>query len=229
MMAHTESHKIPRLHFHPSAILLATQLILLGLYAVFDGLHNERAILSAFSILILMLVLWVVQRSPATNWVAWILALPVFVLNLLSLKTIDPTLIAWSAFLEGLLYFYGAGALIAYMLGDTNVTTDELYAAGATFTLLAWGFAYLYFACQTWSPGSIVSTVVGGRPLTFIELLFLSFTNLSATGLGDIVPVTTASRVIAMLEQFSGVGYIAIVVSRLIGMTLQRKSRRSAS
>lgn len=225
-MAQTNNTKQTVLRFHPSALLLAAQLLLLVLYAVFDGLHSERAILSAFSIVILMLVVWVVQRSPAVNWVAWILALPVFILNLLSAQTLDPNLIAWTALLEGILYFYGAGSLIAYMLGDTEVTTDELFAAGATYTLLAWGFAYFYLACQTWIPGSIISTVTSGRALTFVELLFLSFTNLSSTGLSDIVPVTTLSRVIVMLEQFAGVGYIAIVVSRLIGMSLQRKTAK---
>jgi hypothetical protein len=48
----------------------------------------------------------------------------------------------------------------------------------------------------------------------------LSFTNLSATGLGDILPITPLARVLVMLEQFSGVGYVAVVVSRLIGMSL---------
>jgi hypothetical protein len=37
-----------------------------------------------------------------------------------------------------------------------------------------------------------------------------------------IVPVKTSSRVLVMLEQFAGVAYIAVVVSRLIGLTISR-------
>jgi hypothetical protein len=61
------------------------------------------------------------------------------------------------------------------------------------------------------------------------ELLSLSFANLSATGLGDILPITSAARVLVMLEQFAGVAYVAVVVSRLIGMTitLQKDTRKS--
>jgi hypothetical protein len=117
------------------------------------------------------------------------------------------------------LSFYAAGSLIAYMLGDRRVTTDELFAAGATFTLLAWGFAYLYLAFQEWVPGGFLNGGHPGQPLTFIEMLSLSFTNLSATGLGDILPVSAPTRVLVMLEQFAGVAYITIVVSRLIGLT----------
>jgi hypothetical protein len=49
--------------------------------------------------------------------------------------------------------------------------------------------------------------------------------NLSATGLGDVLPVGPPARVLTMLEQIAGVGYIATVVSRLIGLTIiqQRK------
>lgn len=140
----------------------------------------------------------------------------------------NTTLLGWSSLFEGLLFFYAAGSLIIYMMGDTRVTTDELFAAGATFTLLAWGFAHWYLACQTWVPDSFVKAGYPGESLTFVELLFLSFTNLSATGLGDILPISAPARVMAMLEQFSGVGYITVVVSRLIGMTIQSKDTKKA-
>jgi ABC-type uncharacterized transport system permease subunit len=149
-------------------------------------------------------------------------------LSALSALFVDPLLLVWSSLLEAALYFYAAGSLIAYMMEDRRVTTDELFAAGATFTLIAWGFAYVYLVCQTWYPGSFVGTTRPGEPRTFIELLFLSFTNLSAAGLGDILPITSLARVLVMLEQFAGVAYIAVVVSRLIGLTIVRRDRKDA-
>ena len=116
--------------------------------------------------------------------------------------------------------------MIAYMMRDYQVSLDELFAAGATFTLLAWGFAYFYAVCQVWVPDSFVSSSNPGATLTFVELLFLSFTNLSATGLSDINPTSAPARVLAMLEQFMGVGYVAMVVSRLIGLTTAQKGRK---
>jgi hypothetical protein len=213
--------------FHPSAFLLAAQLLLLILYAVFAGENSGRALISAFGVVVLMLVVWVVNRSPATGWVAWLLAIPAFVLTVLSAVFTVPALVAWSSLVESLLYFYAAGSMIAYMMKDYQVTVDELFAAGSTFTLFAWGFAYLYLVCQTWVPGSFVSAVNPLPSKTFVELLFLSFTNLSAAGLSDIVPVTNPARVLVMLEQFTGVGYVAVVVSRLIGLTTQRRTRQT--
>jgi hypothetical protein len=154
---------------------------------------------------------------------------PAIVLSLLSILFVNPTLLVWSALLEAALYFYAAGSMVAYMMKDYRVTTDELFAAGATFTLLAWGFAYAFLVCQSWFPGSFLGAVNPGEPRTFLELLFLSFTNLSAVGLGDILPITPPARVLAMLEQFAGVAYIAVVVSRLIGMTIIRQQEKEAS
>jgi hypothetical protein len=49
---------------------------------------------------------------------------------------------------------------------------------------------------------------------------------LRSGSLGDILPVSPASRAIAMLEQFSGVGYVTLVVSRLIGLTTSFQPKR---
>ena len=208
---------------HPSAFLLAAQLLSLVVYPLFDDLAAGRVVFGAFGVLVLALVVWVVNRSPANTWIAWLLAIPAFGLSLLSVLLGSETLLVASSALEALLYFYAAGSLIGYMLSDHRVTTDELYAAGATFTLLAWGFAYAFLVCQAWYPGSFTGAVEPERPRQWLELLFLSFTNLSAVGLGDVIPLGSSARVLVMLEQFAGVGYIAVVVSRLIGLTILRQ------
>ena len=196
------------------------------LFPLLDEAAAGRLVFGAFSALVVVLAVWVVNRTPAINWVAWTVAVPAFALSLLSAITGSPTLFAWSSLLEALLYFYAAGSLIAYMMSDHRVTSDELFAAGGTFTLLAWGFAYLYLVCQAWYPGSFAGMIEPERPRTWLELLFLSVTNLSAVGLGDVLPLAPAARVLVILEQFCGVGYVAVVVSRLIGLSLLRAGQR---
>ncbi|ALN64307.1 ion channel family protein [Lysobacter antibioticus] len=210
---------------HPSAFLLAAQLLSLLVYPLFEPAGGGRVVFGAFGVLVLALAVWVVNRSPAIKWIAWIIAVPAFVLSVLSVLYASPGLLIASSALEAALYFYAASALIAYMMSDHRVTADELFAAGATFTLLAWGFAYAFLVCQAWYPGSFIGAERPGEPRTWLELLFLSFTNLSAVGLGDILPISPAARVLTMFEQLAGVGYIAAVVSRLIGLTILRNDR----
>ena len=201
----------------------------LVLYAALGENSSGRVLLGVVGVLILALVVWVIDRSPALTWIAWVLVAPAIVLSLLSIFFANPIFVIGASLLEAVLYFYAAGSMVAYMMKDYRVTNDELFAAGATFTLLAWGFAYLYLICQTWFPGSFVGMIDPDQPRTFLELLFLSFTNLTAAGLGDILPITPPARVLVMLEQFAGIGYVAIVVSRLIGMTLVQQKDKEGS
>jgi hypothetical protein len=207
-------------------MLLVVQLLGVVLYPLMENTATGRALLGAFGVLVLALALWVVNRSPSVNWVAWLLALPSVVCSLAGTVQHIAGLVTFAQVLECLLYFYTAGSLTAYMLEDHRVTSDELFAAGATFTLLAWAFAFAFSVCQQWYPGSFSAGSDPTAPRTWMELLYLSFSVLSAVGLSDIVPVQPQARALVMLEQFAGVMYIALVVSRLIGLTILRAQRR---
>ena len=209
---------------HPSAWLLLVQLLAIVLYPVFEDMAPGRVLLNLFGVAGLALALWVVNRSPAINWIAWCLAIPGGLLSLLAVTRGDAQLLAAAHVLEGALYFYTAGSLIAYMLQDHKVSSDELFAAGATFTLLAWGFAFSFSVCQLRYPGSFSAAVAPDAPRSWMELLSLSFSLLSGVGLSDILPVRAQARALAMLEQFAGVMYIALVVSRLIGLSIMGRT-----
>lgn len=210
---------------HPSAFLLAAQLLSLMLYPAMDSSDTGRLLFGAVGVVVLALALWVVNRSPSVNWIAWLLAVPAVALTVGSVVFRQSEWVVLSALFESVLYFYVAGSLISYMLHDHEVSADELFAAGATFTLLAWAFAYAYFVCQDWYPDSFIGITEPGAPRSWMELLFLSFTTLSGVGIGDILPLRPQARALVMLEEFAGVGYIAAIVSRLIGLTVLRAKR----
>lgn len=212
---------------NPSAALLGVQLLGLLLYPLMESSPSGRALFGAFGLVVLAAALWVVRRSPWLNWLGGLLALPIVALSVVTAVSPRSELVVWTAALEAAFYFYATGSLIAYMLQDWIATNDELFAAGATFTLLAWAFAYVYVVCQALIPGSFAMDGDGGAVRTWIELLYLSVAVLSSVGLSDIVPATPMARGLVMLESFVGVMYIALVVSRLISMTVA--SRRGSS
>jgi hypothetical protein len=208
----------------PSAVLLLVQLIGLVVYPFMEGDDLRRSLFSVFGILVLGLVVLTVRSSPALNWVALVVGGPATVLLVIQAVTTSDALQPWSSALEAALYFYAAYALIAYMLADHEITQDELFAVGATFTLVAWGFAYAFVVCQAIEPQSFTAAIDPQRERTWTELLFASFTTLTSTGLGDVIPVKAFARSLVMLEEFAGVGYIAMVVSRLVGLLVMRRA-----
>ena len=202
----------------PSAILLTAQLGGVLLYPFMEGSDVGRALFSIFGIGLLGLVVLAVRSTPALTWVVVLLGIPATFLLLVQAVTGDDALFPYSSALEAVLYFYAAGALIAYMLADHVITRDELFAVGATFTLVAWAFAYSYVVCQAIDPGSFIAAIDPSGERTWMELLFLSFTTLTSTGLSDVVPVAPFARSVSMIEQLAGLGYVALVVSRLVGL-----------
>jgi len=209
----------------PSAVLLAAQLAAILIYPFLEEGSVGRSIFSMFGIAILGLVVLAVRSSSALTWVSVLLALPATVLLLVQAVTGDDALLPYSSAFESALYFYAGGALLFYMLEDHEITRDELYAVGATFTLVAWAFAYAYVVCQAVEPQSFTAAVDPRDARTWMELLFLSFTTLTSTGLSDVVPIKPFARSLVMIEQLAGLGYVAMVVSRLVGLTLRATGR----
>jgi hypothetical protein len=171
-----------------------------------------------------LIALWAVRRTPALAWVAALIGGPAVVFSILEAFVPDQDwVVLTSALLHAPFYFYISYGMIRYLFHDDRVTRDELYATGAAFTVVAWGFAYVFVACQVIWPGSFVG-FEGEDAHTFFDLLFLSFTNLTSVGLSDIVPVLGHARSLVMVEQVAGVLYVALVVARLVGLTVARQA-----
>ena len=207
----------------PSAILLAAQLGGVLLYPFMENSDAGRALFSLFGIAILGLVLLAVRSSPAWTWLGVLLAIPAGALLVIQAVSGSDDLLPYSSAIEAVLYFYAAGALLAYMLADHEVTRDEMFAVGATFTLVAWAFAYSFTVVQAIEPGSFTAAIDPTGDRSWTELLFLSFTTLSSTGLSDVIPVKPFARALVMMEQLAGLAYVAMVVSRLVGLMVMRR------
>jgi Ion channel len=205
---------------HPSAILLVVQLLGVLIYPYMDETGTGSVLFEIFGALVLALAIWSVRDSAGPTWIAVTLAVAASGLSIADAINPTPALDVASAVSHALFYFWAAGSLMVYMLSDRTVTTDELFAVGATFTLVAWGFAYVFEIVQTVQPGCFTAAANPEQPRTWMELLFLSFTNLSSTGLSDVVPITGQARSVVMFEQLAGLGYVALFVSRLVGLTV---------
>lgn len=207
---------------HPSAILLMVQLLGMLLYPFIEKAPAGHTAFNVFGVVVLALTIRMVRRTPGETWVSMTLGVPIVVLLALqSFLDMRSALLPWSSALEALFYFYAAGSLIAYMMEDRRATTDELFAAAATFTLLAWAFTHLFLMVQELQPGTFAAAVNADAPRSWSELNYLSFALLSSTGIGDVIPLTVHARALCSIEMLVGLMYLAAVVARLIGFTTQ--------
>jgi hypothetical protein len=208
---------------HPSGVLLSVQLAAILVYPFLDDQPAGRTVFGLFGLVVLGLAVTAVRRTPSLTWVAALLGVPVIVLTVVEgfSPGSDGVVLASSTF-HAAFYFYTGWALIRYMFDDDVATTDEVLATGATFTVLAWAFAYLFAAVQIIWPHSFTAAVDADDARTWVDLLFLSVTTLSSTGLSDIVPITPHGRSVVMIEQITGMLYLALVVARVTALTINR-------
>ncbi|MCH2015206.1 ion channel [Acinetobacter ursingii] len=209
----------------PSAWLLIVQFFILILSSISNDSHiSYRAISWVLGALALLLIAKVIRQSPAFTALGLFFvsgALLFSILILLGYR--EPAIQITAHIFESLAYFYAAYGLLRYMFADRYLTKDEMFAAGAVFTLLAWGFAFLYNICQLIDPNSFIKPEHVGIK-NWLDILFLSFSLQSATGLSDIVPSGAAARVIAIIQMFGGVMYLAVIVTRLVALQYTRHS-----
>lgn len=214
---------VRRVWSHPAGVLLAVQLLGIVVYPFMEDSAVGRGAFEAFGLVVLALVVRLVSASPGSTWIALPLAIGAAGLSIADAVASSRALDVSSGLLHAAVYFFAFGSLLRYMLADRQVTLDDLFAVGATFTLVGWAFAYLYGVVQTVWPGSFVAALEPGGARTWMELLFLSVTTLTNTGLSDVVPVRPHARAVVMLEQVVGLMYVALVISRMVGLTLHRR------
>jgi hypothetical protein len=123
--------------------------------------------------------------------------------------------------------FYGftISHVLRYVLMPGEVTADKIYGAIAGYILTGLLWTSLYLFLDIWRPGSFKGVQDSASLLAFPDLLYFSLTTLTTTGYGDIAPVTTHARSLAILEQLAGTFYIAILIARLTGLYQGRGTR----
>ena len=133
-------------------------------------------------------------------------------------------------------FMYAAGGY-----DNANVTRSVYYAPiNANGTLGAWQTnansfivtreynglealnGYLYAIADSLHPGSFAFAGSAGS-FRVGELLYFSFTVLTSTGFGDVVPVQRVARALCVLEQLTGALFLAILIARLAGVYPPRR------
>ncbi len=99
----------------------------------------------------------------------------------------------------------------------TTITTVIIWQAISVYLLIGLTWSSLFGFVNQMAPGSFYDNVGQTGALNYPQLVYYSFVTLATLGYGDIVPTTSAARGLAVLEVLTGVLFMAILISRLVG------------
>ncbi len=127
----------------------------------------------------------------------------------------------------GLLVFFAHAVyvFIAYVNYDDVATLDEMFACACLYLLFAFMWSHGYAILLALDPSALYINDANNPDgvITYFESLYFSFTTITSVGFGEITPVSSWARAIVILEQLTGVLFLAIVVARLLSLMNRRR------
>lgn len=106
------------------------------------------------------------------------------------------------------------GATARYALRPGTVDAERIFAALDAYLLAGLNFGVGYWVIELLGPGSLR----GPTEMDLPGSIYFSFVTLATLGYGDIVPLTGATRALAVLEAVGGQMYLAVLVARLVSL-----------
>ncbi len=114
---------------------------------------------------------------------------------------------------------YAIVLIVAALFRMPRVTTNAIFGAIVAYLLAGVAFAFVFELIELAQPGSFSGLPVGGTERQVGDaLLYFSLVSLTTVGYGDIAPVSTLARPVAVLEGAFGTLYLAIMIARLVGL-----------
>jgi len=185
-----------------------------------------RVALSASLTLLMFVAVFVTNTSRLTKGIALlIMAPPIF----LMWSRLEITHNNWLYTTQHLLVAVFLGlvtiSLIKYVFSCKKVTFDLMSAALCAYLIIGFLWVSLYCVVESVQPGSFLlpedslGAFIGHDQHgdLFSRQLYFSFVTLLTLGYGDLVPVNSVARLLAITEAFVGQVFLVVLVARLVG------------
>ena len=207
-----------------STILLISLLAFIGLYPLLLGGIVGR--LAGGFIFAVILVCAIATASLSRSYRAIGVALAFFAISLqvVWLRTDNRLFEAIDAAIFAIFFLYTALLMFRHVLSFGPVYADRVHAALSVYILLALTWAFVYGLIEIGSPGAFslgpasADLMQPQGAYLLADMIYFSIATLTSTGYGDIAAVAPLARSMSQLEQLVGVFYIAVLISRLLGL-----------
>ena len=103
-----------------------------------------------------------------------------------------------------------------HIVKEEDVTSDLIMAAACAYILLGLVWANAYYLLEIFHPDSFKASENMGDDIW--NFYYYSFVTLTTVGYGDITAITKPARALSILEAITGQLYLAIMISRLVGL-----------
>jgi hypothetical protein len=130
------------------------------------------------------------------------------------------------AVVSGLLYVVAPIIIVRRLVLRRTVDTQTVLGAIAAYLMAGMAFAFAYQALGTLQAGPFFGSQGEGP---FPQYLFFSFTTLTTTGYGNLVPDANPGQTFAVLEMLIGQLFLVTAVARVVSAWQPRQDREPST
>jgi hypothetical protein len=139
-----------------------------------------------------------------------------------------PDMVPRQVYTVGLIVFMGfiIGHHLRFVLRAPRVNAEVLCAGISIYLMMGVFWAGAYLLAAESSPGAFAFTLTSDsrHSMAAYRALYFSLCTLGGFTYGDIIPVTTAARMLATMEATVSMFYVTILIARLVGLYSSEKA-----
>jgi hypothetical protein len=210
-----------------SAVELLIALALLFFFFPFvEEVKGGDLIVSLLLSLVLLSAVLAVSDRRSVLLIALVLAIPAIAGRWIN--HFRPDLVHPAVFLTAALVLvaFVVVNLLRFVWRAPSVNIEVLCASISAYLMLGLMWTMAYWLVDQLTPGAFAFNA-GPRSMNGFNGFYFSFITLSTVGYGDITPVSRIARWLAAMEAMTGLLYVAILISRLVGLYSSAKSNDS--
>lgn len=194
-------------------LLLVIATYVLGALTPFKGWTGALITLVASAAAVVALAS--AEVRPALSRAGASLGLIAVALAVLSAILDDPHLLGASFLILAALVLIAVGAILRMVVAETEVGFRTILGAISVYALFGLLFTFLYGALDRIQSGPFFESV---PTLEQGDIIFFSFTTLTTTGYGNLVPAGQPGKMFAGLEMLVGQVFLVTLVAGLVSL-----------
>jgi len=220
--------KIPftQIHIGRFLFLLISIVLMFALRPFLEDFIRISYLMDIFFFVIFLSAVYAISQKRSTFIIAFVMALLMEILIWVGHLTEISSFRTIGNFLAVLFIGYTATVILAYLFTEDEITGDVIMGAICVYFLIGLVWAFIFFTLELFQPGSF--QMPKGQGIDLSHFSYYSYVTLTTLGYGDITPISTQARSLALLEAIMGQLYLAILVARLVGIHIAQGVNRNA-
>ncbi len=200
--------------------LLVSLLMMFALRPFLEDFIGVNLLMEIFFTVVLISGIYAVSWRKRIFYTSMLIAFAALAPEWLNLFISMPALVLVGKVFGSFFYFFVVTVILSYLFKEDVITGDMIIGSICVYLLIGMMWASLFSLLETVQPGSFRLPESAKPGLN--NFPYYSFVTLTTLGYGDITPITTPARSLSILEAIMGQLYIAILITRFVGIHISQ-------